>query len=101
MDAKVRLDTDVFAEDMSLEAVVPYKFIRKEDYYLDAGLGLRIGDFSGIVLPIGLSIFPFEKKQFGFHTEAALLTNIGSETSLVFRGSWGITFRFRERERES
>ncbi|RDV15981.1 hypothetical protein DXT99_06295 [Pontibacter diazotrophicus] len=93
-----RLSTDVFTEDMSAEVVVPYKIIRKEDYYLDAGLGLRLGEFSGVLLPVGLSVFPFEKKQFGFHTEAALLTNIGSEVDMIFRGSWGITFRFRERQ---
>ncbi|GAB3819737.1 hypothetical protein GCM10028895_18580 [Pontibacter rugosus] len=95
---ELRFSTDVYTgSNFSLEAVLPYKFLRKEDYYLDAGLGVRAGEFDGLVIPVGLSVFPFEKKQFGFHTEVALLGSFGSSLDPIFRGSWGITFRFSER----
>lgn len=94
---ELRVSTDVYTSDFSAEVVLPYKFLRKEDYYLDAGLGLRAGDFDGLVVPVGLSVFPFEKKQFGFHTEVALLGSFGGELNPVLRGSWGIMFRFWER----
>ncbi|GHA53962.1 hypothetical protein [Pontibacter akesuensis] len=98
---EIRLSTDVYTDDsFSVEAVLPYKFLRREDYFLDAGLGARIGDFDGVVVPVGLSVYPFEKKQFGFHTEVALLSNVGGDLNPILRGSWGITFRFAERAAE-
>lgn len=93
---ELRLSTDVFIDEMSVEVVVPYKVIQREDYYLDAGLGLRVGDYDGLLLPVGLSVFPFEKKQFGFHTEAAIITVLEEGVNSIFRGSIGIQFRFRE-----
>ncbi|MBF9252766.1 hypothetical protein I2I11_05660 [Pontibacter sp. 172403-2] len=93
---ELRLNTDIYTSDLSAEVVVPYKIVRKESYYLDAGLGFRAGLNQGLLVPVGLSVFPFERKQFGFHTELAWLTGIGGSSS-VLRGSWGITFRFKEK----
>lgn len=94
---ELRINTNVYTDDFSAELVLPYKFLRKQMYYLDAGLGIRAGFDDGLVVPVGLSVFPFERKQFGFHSELALLTNFGSSLDPILRGSWGITLRFSER----
>ena len=87
---EIRIGTDNFFTDTSLELVVTYDILNKEDYELYAGLGGRIESFAGIVIPIGLNIYPFEVKQFGFQIEIAPL--VGSW--VVLRGSWGIRYRF-------
>jgi hypothetical protein len=42
------------------------------------------------VVPIGVNIYPFSNKNFGFHIELAPI--IGWDD--VLRGSWGIRYRF-------
>ena len=44
---------------------------------------------SPVVVPIGLNIYPFSSKAFGFQMELAPI--IGDD---VLRGSWGIRYRF-------
>jgi hypothetical protein len=45
-------------------------------------------------MPIGLNMYPFNDKRFGFHIEASFLAG----EAAVFRTTWGIRFRFREIE---
>ncbi|MBI6116340.1 hypothetical protein [Salegentibacter maritimus] len=85
-----RLGTDQFISDLSLEAVLNYKFIRKEDYDFYAGLGYRINISEGLVAPVGLNFYPFNKKKFGFHIEAAPILLDAD----ILRGSFGIRYRF-------
>ncbi|HVG41451.1 MAG TPA: hypothetical protein VM888_07545 [Chitinophagaceae bacterium] len=87
---ELRIGTDNFFESTSLEGVVTYDIVENEDYEIYAGLGGRINQFNGLVIPIGINIFPFTIKQFGFHVELAPL--IGNES--ILRGSWGIRYQF-------
>ncbi len=87
---ELRIGTDNYIADTSLELAVNYIFKRTEMVNIYVGLGGRLGDFEGLVVPIGLNIYPFEKKNFGFQME---LTPILRESSLL-RGSWGIRYRF-------
>lgn len=87
---ELRLGTDVYLENLSLEAIVTYKFLTKEDYDFYGGLGARIQDYAGIVVPIGFNFYPFNEKSFGFHLEMTPIIGEGS----VLRGSWGIRYRF-------
>ena len=87
---ELRLGTDQFIDDISLEAVLTYKFLNKEDYDFYAGLGYRVVDYDGLVIPIGFNFYPFNKKKFGFHIEAA---PIAGENGIL-RGSFGIRYRF-------
>jgi hypothetical protein len=48
----------------------------------------------GLVVPLGINIYPLTTKQFGFHIELAPI--IGE--SGVLRGSWGIRYRFTRNE---
>ncbi len=87
---ELRIGTDNFFADTSLELVATYDILNKEEFEVYAGLGGRIESFAGIVVPMGLNIYPLSTKQFGFQIEIAPL--IGD--SVVLRGSWGIRYRF-------
>ena len=87
---ELRLGTDQFISDLSIEAVLTYKFLKKEDYDFYAGLGYRVNAFEGLVAPVGLNFYPFNKKKFGFHIEA---TPILLDADIL-RGSFGIRYRF-------
>lgn len=87
---ELRLGTDSFISSLSLEAVVNYKFVTKENYDFYAGVGGRIQDYPGLVIPVGLNFYPFAEKKFGFHIELAPIVG----DSEIMRGSWGIRYRF-------
>ncbi len=91
---EVRLGVDDFFDYMSLEGVVTYDFVEKDDFEFYAGVGGRVTRFEGIVLPLGLNVYPLNSKQFGFHIEAAPILG---EKSLL-RGSWGIRYRFNKKQ---
>lgn len=87
---ELRIGTDNYFYDTSLELTVSYIFKRNETVNVYAGLGGRTQILKGIVVPVGLNIYPFEEKNFGFQIE---LSGILQEPSLL-RGSWGIRYRF-------
>jgi hypothetical protein len=87
-----RIGTDQFFENISLELAGNYILKNEERYEFYAGLGVRVGSFEGLVVPVGLNIYPFEQKDFGFHIEGAPI--IGFNDSSLFRGSFGIRYRF-------
>lgn len=89
--AEIRLSTDMYFEDFSPELVATYNYLKREDYELYAGIGGRANNLSGLVIPLGLRVYPFEAKAFGFHVEVAPL--IG-EYDGILRGSLGINYRF-------
>lgn len=93
---EVRIGVDNYSEDLSLEGIVTYDFVEKEDYEFYAGLGVRTnGAFTGVVIPVGINIYPLPVKQFGFHIEFAPLIADGTS---VLRGSWGIRYRFKSND---
>jgi hypothetical protein len=87
---ELRVGTDQYFEDLSAEVAANYMLKKTDRYEFYAGLGGRIGSYAGLVVPVGLNIYPFEQKDFGFQMEAA---GIVGEFSL-FRGSFGIRYRF-------
>jgi hypothetical protein len=87
-----RIGTDQFLENISLELAGNYILKNEERYEFYTGLGVRVGSFEGLVVPVGLNIYPFEQKDFGFHIEGAPI--IGFNDSSLFRGSFGIRYRF-------
>ncbi|WP_439881826.1 hypothetical protein ACSX1A_01445 [Pontibacter sp. MBLB2868] len=93
---EIRVSTNVFADDISTEFVLPFKVISKEDYYVGFGAGYRTNSFSGLVVPLGFKAFPFDKKKMGFQAEVAVISDFTS--SALFRGSWGIVYRFWEKD---
>jgi hypothetical protein len=89
---ELRLGMDTYLDNMSVEAVATYQFIDKNDVEVYAGLGGRANSNPGLVAPIGLHVFPFSSKNFGFHMEVA---PIFSDDTPIVRGSWGIRYRFK------
>ena len=89
---ELRVGTDNYFEAISLEAVITYDLLKKEDYEFYAGLEVRTNDYTGLVIPIGVNLYPLTTKQFGFHIELSPI--FGDEN--IFRGSWGIRFRFKK-----
>ncbi len=87
---ELRIGTDNYFEDISIEGIITYDIVNNEDYEMYVGLGGRVNAFSGLVIPLGLNVYPLTAKQFGFHIE---LAPIIGEPSLL-RGSWGIRYRF-------
>ncbi|MBN7809790.1 hypothetical protein J0A68_02395 [Algoriphagus sp. H41] len=87
---ELRIGTDQYFEDLSAEIAANYMLKRTDRYEFYAGVGGRVGNFSGVVVPVGLNIYPFEQKDFGFQMEAA---GIVGESSIL-RGSFGIRYRF-------
>ena len=53
---ELRIGTDNYFEDISLELAVNYIFLKKETVNVYAGLGGRVGFFEGLVVPVGLNI---------------------------------------------
>ena len=90
---ELRIGTDNYFDAISVEGIVSYDILKKEDYEFYAGVGFRTNDFTGVVIPVGLNIYPLSTKQFGFHIE---LSPIVGDDNLV-RGSWGIRYRFNRK----
>jgi hypothetical protein len=90
---ELRLGTDRYLEDMSLEGVVVGDILNKEDYELYLGIGvIGGGGFEGFEIPLGINIYPLPVKNFGFHIEMTPI--IGNDS--ILRGSWGIRYRFKK-----
>ncbi|WP_339754385.1 hypothetical protein [Algoriphagus aquimarinus] len=87
-----RVGTDSYFENMSAELAANYIFKKTDRFEFYGGAGLRVGSFDGVVVPIGLNIYPFEQKDFGFHIEGAPI--IGFNDDSIFRGSFGLRYRF-------
>ena len=90
----LRFGIDNYIENLSLEGVFFYQFFDKENYEFYGGAGLRVNALAGIVIPVGLNVFPFDKKNFGVHIEIAPIADLEHNEGLLIRGSWGIRYRF-------
>ena len=87
-----RIGTDNYVENLGFELIGNYLFKSEESTQIYAGAGLRLNLFDGVVLASGINYYPFTKKDFGFHMEAAPI--FGFEEGVLFRGSFGIRYRF-------
>ncbi|MGM0943943.1 MAG: hypothetical protein ACQEW9_02095 [Bacteroidota bacterium] len=89
---ELRIGTDNFVENLSLEVVGNYMVKSDEDKQIYLGLGGRLNLFEGVVVPLGINYYPFDKKDFGFHMEAAPIITFNN--GALFRASFGIRYRF-------
>lgn len=98
--AEFRLSTDRDFEDISPEIVATYSFIHKPQHQVYGGLGLRVNVFEGIVIPIGVKVYPLQNfSGLGLHIELApsIATNEYDSESIL-RGSWGFHYIFGRNE---
>lgn len=96
---ELRIGTDNYFELVSVELDLSYDILNKEEYEFYAGAGLRLNYWDGVVIPLGLNIFPFQSKSFGFHIELSPIIVFDDEPLL--RGSWGIRYRFLRKNNDS
>ena len=89
---ELRIGTDNYFELVSIELAATYDILDKQDYEFYAGAGARFNSYEGLVIPVGLNIYPFSTKSFGFHIELTPVISFDDESLL--RGSWGIRYRF-------
>jgi hypothetical protein len=90
-----RLGTDNFFDNISVEAVMTRIIQKDNDFQFYGGLGVRLNLYQGVVIPVGLNIYPLGNKQFGFHME---LTGMIVEEGEILRATWGIRYRFKNKE---
>ncbi len=88
---ELRLGTDNYFEDVSVEIIATYDILNKENYELYAGLGGHFISLSGLVIPVGLYMHPFQDKNFGFVFEVA---PVFGDISNLLRGSFGFSYKF-------
>jgi hypothetical protein len=90
---EVRPSINMLFEFMMLEGIGTYDIMESDNYEFYGGVGGRIGEsLYGLVVPVGINLYPFQDKSFGFHMEMAPI--LGEE--FLLRGSWGIRYRFGE-----
>ena len=88
---ELRIGMDSYLDDLSLELTASYIYAKNDTVNGYAGIGYRVNVFEGVVIPIGINIYPFEQKHFGCQIE---LAPILAEDDSILRGSWGIRYRF-------
>ena len=87
---EIRVSSNNYFEELAFEITANYIFLSSDDFDFYGGIGGRTTHFEGLVIPVGLNLYPFENDRFGFHLEAAGLFGEGA----ILRGSWGIRYRF-------
>ena len=98
---ELRTRTNFPFDWLPVEFVVNYLFVKKDDYQIYSGLGGNYSSYNSsasVVLPVGINLYPFENKKFGFHIEISGIIGDSEEIFLLrrsyLRGSWGLRYRF-------
>ncbi len=85
----VSFGTDTYLEDISIELTATYDLLDRSEFEVYAGAGVRFNYFSGLVIPIGVNVYPFETDRLGFKIEMAPI--IGDDA--ILRGGAGLRIR--------
>ncbi|MFK8056318.1 MAG: hypothetical protein AB8F78_09395 [Saprospiraceae bacterium] len=96
--AELSIGVDQNIENVPFMLDVTYDILNKDHYEIYAGAGIILfnNETEGkLTIALGINIFPFENRQFGFHIEA--LPVFINEDSLLL-GSWGIRYKFGKDE---
>lgn len=79
-------------EDLNTDFVLCYNTFEVSDYNFYLGLGARIRNDSGLIIPIGVQVAPFEKfKELSLHVE---LQPIFTDKDTKLQSSIGIRYTF-------
>ena len=79
-------------EDFNTDFVLCYNAFEINNYNLYLGLGAQINDDSGLIIPIGVQVAPFEKfKELSLHVE---LQPIFTENDSKLQSSIGLRYTF-------
>lgn len=94
---ELRISTNQYLSDLGLEAIAALKIGRRAEADPYIGIGFRYdpeGLGVGLVVPLGMNVYPFPKRNIGFHLEIAPIAG----DDIVIRGSWGIRYRFGNKD---
>ncbi|RZT97515.1 hypothetical protein EV201_2186 [Ancylomarina subtilis] len=79
-------------KDLNTEFVLCYDALKLKDYNFYLGLGAQIRDESGLVIPIGVQVAPFEKfKNLSLQVE---LLPIFTDYDTMLQSSIGVRYTF-------
>lgn len=97
---EIRLYPNTLIDDFLLKLMLNYDWIEKENYEFYSGISLLGSRVNGATLglPLGLNIYPFDNKRFGFMMEFAPSFPFDEGDGAYFSGSWGIRYRFIKNE---
>lgn len=85
-------------EDFTFQPTLLGNFVHKEKFDVYAGLGLTVGLFDGVNIPIGLRFRPLENhKNILIHLEAEPLFQFENDTNILF-ASFGVRYIFNKRK---
>lgn len=91
----IRVYSGTSIENFTPEIVLNYNLVRKEKYTTYIGAGFSLNNISGIIIPIGIAIKPFENsKNLSFNIEFDPTYEINFEDILI-RGFVGIKYIFK------
>ncbi|WKN29604.1 hypothetical protein PZB74_11575 [Porifericola rhodea] len=93
--AELRLSTDIDFDNIAPEVVATYSFVNQSQHEVYGGVGLRVNTIPGLVVPIGLRVYPLENfSNLGLHTEIAPIITTEDNWEHILRGSWGFHYIF-------
>lgn len=91
---EVRLYSDTSIGNATAEAVLNYNFLRRETYDTYFGGGIVVNNLTGVILPIGARLKPFENlRNLAFHIELQPMYEVDFDDVLLF-GFAGLRYTF-------
>ncbi|MGM0580360.1 MAG: hypothetical protein ACQETL_06755 [Bacteroidota bacterium] len=98
--AEFRIFTNNFIDVIPIRLMFSADWVEKDIYEFYTGISLIPFTPQAPVVgfPVGLNIYPFENKNFGFIMEFAPNLAFGEAGGAYFSGSWGIRYRFNKKE---
>jgi hypothetical protein len=97
---EIRLFPNTLMDDLFVRLMFNYDWVERKDFEFYSGLSFLGGanNQGAFGLPIGLNIYPFNNKNFGFLMEFIPSFPAGEGNGGYFTGSWGIRYRFNKAE---
>ena len=90
------LRVDLTFDDLNTDFVLCYNAFKGKEYNFYLGLGARVRNDSGIIVPIGVQVAPFEKfKELSLHVE---LQPIFTDKDNKLQSSIGMRYTFGKRK---
>jgi hypothetical protein len=84
------------------EIVFCYNLVKKEKHDIYVGLGGIINHYTGVTLPIGTQIYPFEKfRRLSINAELHPILNVNNYGQyLIFQANCGFRYCFRDNKKK-
>ncbi|WNB16978.1 hypothetical protein [Marivirga arenosa] len=95
---EIRLYPNTAIEDFLVKLMFNYDLIDKENHEFYSGISLLGSTVGGATfgLAVGINIYPFENKNFGFLMEFSPNIPLDEAGTPYFSGSWGIRYRLQK-----